>query len=118
MNITKYISGQDWMEPHVVTVDFTAEIDGVLLRAVDGHRRRAKRLLHSITVKADDERLFDTHNECVDAIVERLRKKIKPTLDRINDLILQKDIEPYKPDVHHAPALGLNQEFFESIHRD
>jgi hypothetical protein len=96
MTITKYVCGRDWEPPYVQELTF--EEQGDLLVAPIGHRKKTRYHLggHYFTHKSDST-LHDTHNQAIDAVIQHLQAKIKPTVDRINALSMLKEIEPYKP---------------------
>jgi hypothetical protein len=86
MTITKYVCGRDWEPPYVQELTF--EEQGDLLVAPIGHRKKARYYLggHYFTHKSDST-LSDTRNEAIDKVVAHLRAKIKPTRDRIAELL-------------------------------
>jgi hypothetical protein len=83
--VTKYVCGRDFESPHVVELTF--EEQGDLLVAPIGHRKKARYYLggHYFTHKSDST-LSDTRNAAIDAAIQHLRAKIKPTVDRIATL--------------------------------
>lgn len=94
--VRKFIAGRDFEAPTVVAVDFIEDAEALV--AVTGQRKKARHLLGGcFFVHKQDNRLHDTHNEAIDAQIKHLQSKIKPTQDRINELSMMKEIEPYRP---------------------
>ena len=107
MTINKYVCGRDFETPHVVELIF--EEEGDLLVAPIGHRKKTRYHLggHYYTHKSDST-LHDTHNAAIEAAILHLKAKIKPTLDRINELSLLKEIEPWAGSTGALSKAGTN----------
>jgi hypothetical protein len=87
MIVTKYICTPHWQEPEIVAIQFEDVEDGTGLRAIEGQKKKARRLLRGWSVvPKHDARLHDTREAAVKAAVFAIRKQIEPLIRRIEAL--------------------------------